>query len=81
MCVIMCVILSSLFLTGCSTYYDPWKARIGSVTYDEVVNELGEPQRLKVFDDRLVTAAWIHDRQTQIWTTRDKYQGAGKTGQ
>lgn len=52
-----------LFATGCATTRSvDWASRIGVLTYDEAVLEMGVPERQATLSDGTIVAEWLKYR-------------------
>ena len=52
-----------LFVAGCATTPD-WNRRVGHLTYDQSVAELGAPDKTTTFPDGSSDASWLIERGT-----------------
>jgi len=52
-------------LIGCATPKTNWSALVGKVTYDEVVLDVGPPDKQAKLQDGTVVAEWITQRATR----------------
>ena len=63
------LLLAVWILNGCATHSVDWNARIGNLTYDQAVLELGPPSKQAKLEDGTVVAEW----QTQRGRTQTYY--------
>ena len=71
-----CLFLCSCFIAGCASQPRvDWKSRIGNFTFDQVVLELGPPDKSAKLTDGTVVAEWLtargfeDDRRTGMYYT------------
>ena len=71
-------ILAALVLTlcGCATPKVDWNSRVGKVTYDEVVVDLGPPDKQAKLQNGTVVAEWVTHRPSHTVVVSG-YYGAG----
>jgi coenzyme F420-reducing hydrogenase delta subunit len=48
-----------IILAGCATQNGDWNRRVGNFTYQQAVNELGQPAKQETLADGRVTVEWI----------------------
>ena len=51
--------LAMIFLIGCATGQMNWDMKIGKLTYDQAVDQLGKPAQQKKLADGRTVAEWI----------------------
>jgi len=62
-------LLIALLLAGCATGPKiDWAARVGHLTYDQAVLELGPPDKMAKLDNGIIVANWI-TRQGYAYST------------
>ena len=55
-------LLLPLLLIACASDLVNWNGRVGQYTYDDVIRELGVPDRSATLTDGTVVAEWLHAR-------------------
>lgn len=67
-------VLSGLLFGGCRTDRNAlWDAKVGSVDYDEVVREMGPPERETTLSDGSRVGDWFQKRGGSWFTTYQTY--------
>ena len=65
------------FTCGCAATKVDWDSRVGKVTYDEIVVDLGPPDKQAKLQDGTIVAEWMTRRATQMTTVVGGYYGRG----
>jgi hypothetical protein len=64
-------------LQGCTTTKIDWNSRIGKTSYDELVVEIGPPDRQASLQDGTIVAEWMTGRATVTRSWVGGYYGPG----
>lgn len=66
--------MAGLILSGCASPSKvDWEAKVGSATYDEIVQELGPPERETKLSDDSRVADWLQKRGGSWFTSYRSY--------
>jgi hypothetical protein len=60
-----CLILACGFF-GCATTKVDWNSRVGKVTYDEIVVDMGPPDKQAKLQDGTCVAEWLTRRSSHV---------------
>lgn len=63
---------TSVLLSGCATTKVDWDSRIGKATFDEIVTEMGPPDKQATLKDGATVAEWV-TRKGSSYTTVNGY--------
>ena len=67
-------LLAGLTLAGCATNPNAaWDGRVGKASFDDVVRELGPPERESLLSDQSRVADWLQKRGGSWMTTYQTY--------
>src|SRR6187402_1669620 len=68
-CLVGCVVLAG----GCASTKVDWNSRIGHVTFDEMVIEIGPPDKQARLQDGTMVAEWMTQRAMRTMTVVGGY--------
>jgi hypothetical protein len=66
-----------LFHCGCATVKVDWDSRVGKVTFDEIVVDMGPPDKQAKLQDGTLVAEWITRRASHTTVVSGYYGGGG----
>ena len=67
-------VLLAAVLTGCATKNIDWASRVGAYTFDQVVVEIGPPDKQAKLTDGMLDAEWLTRRgYHQVYATGGYY--------
>ena len=73
-------LLAGLAISGCATRQNAaWDARVGVATYDDIVRDMGPPERETSLSDRSRVGDWLQKRGGNWMSTYQTYPGGFTT--